>query len=283
MPPLEEQHGQPGITDVPLFDCMVVGLGNPGEEYRGSRHNVGFDVVDALAESLDLRFARLSRQEPLAALLPESSLPGSVPEQLERFRLSAKAKARVAHGRVPRVAREGEGLLLRLRSFLLVKPWTYMNLSGVAVAALARLCRIPPASIFVVYDDLNLPLGRMRIRPEGSPGGHNGMKSLVSCLGTEGFPRLRMGIGAAGLPASIMVDPDFVLGSFETHERPLLQQIHAASVEACRAWLGGVELPQLMNRYNSFQAEAGSAGADSEARGGDEDAAGGDGAGRLPS
>ncbi|PIE23437.1 MAG: hypothetical protein CSA62_07415 [Planctomycetota bacterium] len=251
MAPYQELHTKAGPADTPLFECMLVGLGNPGEEYRDSRHNVGFDVVDALAESLDLRFARVRKFDPFLGA-----------------GFSGKVKAQLAQGRLPMLlppnpvlgaeaAGKGETgddvPKLRLRSFLLVKPWTYMNMSGVAVAALARYCRIPPASIFVVYDDLNLPLGRMRIRSEGSPGGHNGMKSLVSCLGTEGFPRLRMGIGAEGLPNSAMVDPDFVLGRFEDDERPLLQRIHAASVDACRSWLSGTALDVLMNRYNPIR------------------------------
>jgi PTH1 family peptidyl-tRNA hydrolase len=252
MAPFEEQLNRRSLLtkggleqepiDAPLFEGMLVGLGNPGDEYQGSRHNVGFDVVDELAETFQLRWVRVRKDEPFAGA-----------------GFSGKVKARVAQGCLPIQTKSEEdppgSLQLTLRRFLLVKPWTYMNLSGVAVAALARHCRIPPASIFVVYDDLNLPLGRMRIRPEGSSGGHNGIKSLVSCLGTEGFPRLRMGIGASGVPASAMVDPDFVLGSFEEDERPILQQVHAASVEACRSWLAGEELGALMNRWNSFQVE----------------------------
>lgn len=197
----------------------MVGLGNPGEEYRDSRHNLGFEVLDRLAATLGVRFARQARE------------PGLGP-----------VKARVASGRL----REEDE-----HPFLLVKPQTFMNLSGSAVAAYARHYRIPSASIFVILDDLNLPLGRIRIRPGGSPGGHNGLKSIVSRLGTEGFPRLRMGIAAPDMGGSDMADPDFVLGRFTDEERDRLDPVLAEAVAAARAWIGGAGLDVLMNRFNT--------------------------------
>ena len=148
--------------------CMIVGLGNPGSEYDGTRHNVGFEVLDRLSKSLDMTFLRLKREKGL----------------------SGRVKARIAKIPLPRVGESEDGTADQSYC-LLVKPMTYMNLSGVAVAALARHHEIPAQSIFVIYDDLNLPLGRIRIRSGGSPAGHNGIKSLIACLGTEGFPRLR--------------------------------------------------------------------------------------------
>ncbi len=126
-----------------------------------------------------------------------------------------------------------------------------MNESGVAVAAYARHLRIAPESIFVILDDLNLPLGRIRIRPGGSPGGHNGLKSLRSCLGTEGFPRLRMGIAVSDLASSDMADPDFVLGGLSIEERTLLDPAIDRAVRACREWLMDRPLDVLMSEYNA--------------------------------
>ncbi len=196
---------------------LVVGLGNPGPEYEGTRHNLGFEVLDRLAGRLDLSFRRLSRGDGF----------------------SGRVKARIARGRTGR----GD-------PFLLVKPWAYMNLSGVAVAALARRYELAPGSIFVIYDDLNLPLGRIRIRPGGGPGGHNGMRSLSSCLGSEGFPRCRIGIGRPDLPLSEMADPDFVLGPLEKEERRVLAGALEAAVEAASSWLDGSDPDSLMNRFN---------------------------------
>jgi len=199
---------------------LVVGLGNPGEQYDRTRHNLGFEVLDRLAERLGVRFERLKR----AGLF------------------SGRIKAKVAAGTV-------DGA-----SFVLVKPQTYVNLSGVAVAALRRHHAVSPEAIFVIYDDLNLPLGRMRIRPEGGSGGHNGIKSILTCLGTEGFPRLRIGIGSVGLATSEMVDPDFVLSRFTAEERAEIPRILDAACDAARSWIAGSSIDELMNQYNSFGA-----------------------------
>jgi PTH1 family peptidyl-tRNA hydrolase len=159
-------------------------------------------------------------------------------ERQTRVRGLGPVKARIARGATP------------AGPFLLVKPWTYMNLSGEAVAAYARFYRILPESIFVISDDLNLPLGRIRIRPGGSPGGHNGLKSLLAGLGSEGFPRLRMGIAIPELPPAVMADPDFVLSRFSGEERAALAPVLEDAAAAVRGWLDGVGLDVLMNRYN---------------------------------
>jgi peptidyl-tRNA hydrolase, PTH1 family len=216
--------------------CMIVGLGNPGTEYDGTRHNVGFAVLDRLSESLDIPLERLKR---------EKGLSGRVKARIAKVPLAA----------VERPPVEGqEGGQTSESYCLLVKPMTYMNLSGVAIAAIARHHEIPAESIFVIYDDLNLPLGRMRIRSGGSPAGHNGIKSLIACLGTEGFPRLRMGIGAEGMLTSEMVDPDFVLSKFDPAEVVLLERVCEKTVEAALAWLRSRDTETLMGRYNGFRA-----------------------------
>ncbi|HMQ22736.1 MAG TPA: aminoacyl-tRNA hydrolase [Planctomycetota bacterium] len=201
---------------------LVVGLGNPGPDYAGTRHNVGFEVLESLAATLGLR---LSRQERTRGLGP--------------------VKAKVAEYRSDQ---GGDAVYL-------VEPWTYMNLSGEAVAAYARFFGIRPDSIFVIYDDLHLPLGRIRIRPGGSPGGHNGIKSLTACLGSEGYPRLRMGIAVTGFDASDMADPDFVLGRFSVEERLLLDKAIPHAVQAVRAWIDDRPLDEIMAHYNALRVE----------------------------
>ena len=194
---------------------LIVGLGNPGEEYAGSRHNVGFEVLDRLAAQGGVRFERQRRVRGLGPV-----------------------KARVA----------------RLdAATLLVKPWTYMNLSGHAVAGYARFFGLAPEAIFVIYDDLNLPLGRMRIRAGGSPGGHNGIKSLAASLGSEGFPRLRIGIAVPDTEIADMADPDFVLGVFSAEERELLDPVCEAACNATSAWIRDEPLEVLMSEFNGMR------------------------------
>ncbi len=135
---------------------LIVGLGNPGEKYAHTRHNIGFDVVDALAQRWQI---------PLA--------------ENRRF-----------HGWV------GEGRAIAGDKLVLLKPTTFMNRSGQAVRAVMDWYKFVPGAVLVVYDDMDLPLGRLRLRPSGSAGGHNGMKSVIAHLGTQDFPRLRIGIGS---------------------------------------------------------------------------------------
>ena len=208
---------------------IVLGIGNPGPEYDGTRHNVGFMVLDLLAERLGLAFARLDRHAD----------DGS-------RSFSGKVKARVCEGR-----RKG-------RSFLLVKPQTYVNLSGDVAAPLLRTAGRTPDSLFVIVDDLNLPLGRMRIRPSGSAGGHNGLESIQQKLCTDGYPRLRLGIGpvapeGADKPAGLRPSDwsDFVLAPFLPEEREVLGRVLVSAADCAMAWLDGADLQQLMGTYNS--------------------------------
>lgn len=157
-------------------EWMVVGLGNPGPEYRGTRHNVGFDVVDLLAERHKIKLDK------------------------------SKHKARYGVGVV------GD------TTVLLVKPLTYMNLSGQAVAPLAREYNIKPEKILVVADDLDMKVGRLRLKPKGSAGGHNGHKSLIASLATQEYPRLKIGIGSVDRTDTI----DHVLGAFKGDEREIM-------------------------------------------------------------
>ena len=191
------RRGEPGIAK------LVVGLGNPGRKYAGSRHNVGFQCLDRLAEAWGLSFSR------------------------------RKHKALLAQGEIA-------GLKV-----VLAKPQTFMNLSGQAVERLARFYRVPPESILVIHDDLDLPVGNIRLRPKGGSGGHKGMKSITERLGTQGFSRLRVGIDRPthGDPV------DYVLDDFAPDELIAIEEAYERAVSAVELWLGeGVEA--AMNRYN---------------------------------
>lgn len=174
---------------------MIVGLGNPGPEYAGTRHNVGFDVVEALARETGSRID--------------------------------VRKHRAVYGLA-----EIDGV-----TALLVRPLTFMNLSGQAVSALAKDYRIQPDHILVVADDLDLDVGRVRLKPKGGAGGHNGHRSIIQSLGTDEYPRLRIGIGKGG-DATV----EHVLSRFSPSEREAIGDAVGISVEACRRWLiEGVE------------------------------------------
>ena len=182
---------------------LVVGLGNPGREYQETRHNIGFALVDRLAERWRIPLARV------------------------------QSRALVGSGR------------LAPHHIILAKPQTYMNLSGDAVGPLAKFYRVPPAHVIVVYDEIDLDLGTLRIRPKGGAGGHNGMKSLINHLGQE-FPRLRLGVGR---PPGRMPAAAYVLRRFGSDELPLVDimlDLAATAVET----IIREGLEPAMNRYN---------------------------------
>ncbi len=187
---------------------LVVGLGNPGREYEGTRHNAGFMVVDALARALGTEFRRMRHK----ALL---------------------AEARVGRDRV-----------------VLAKPQTYMNLSGQAVGPLVRFYKLPLERMLVVYDDLDLPFGALRLRPRGGHGGHKGMRSIIEALGgRQDFPRLRVGIGR---PPGRMRAADYVLQRFRPEEREAWPWIEARAVEGIQRWMReGIEA--AMNWLNPWR------------------------------
>ncbi len=214
---------------------IVLGIGNPGPEYENTRHNVGFMVLDLLASRLGLVFDRLERHAADGSRV-----------------FSGKVKARAAEGR-----RKG-------RSFLLVKPQSYVNLTGEVAAPLLRHAGRQPDSLFVIVDDLNLPLGRMRVRPSGSAGGHNGLKSIQQMLGTDAFPRLRLGIGPADANDSATERArsgpkgvhsadwaEFVLAPFLPEEREVLGLVLGRAADCAQAWIDGADLQSLMGTFNS--------------------------------
>ncbi|MEZ5964486.1 MAG: aminoacyl-tRNA hydrolase [Planctomycetota bacterium] len=195
---------------------IVLGIGNPGLEYEGTRHNVGFMVVDHVARRRDLAFARLERKDAAGTKL-----------------FSGKVKATWAHGSA------------RGQDFVLVKPLTYVNLSGDVAGPMLRHFGLTPEALLVVVDDFSLPLGKLRLRASGSSGGHNGLRSIEAALMTQAYPRLRVGIGA---PQAGFVD--HVLARFSPDEDGILQPALARAADAVAGWLDRTELNRLMDVFN---------------------------------
>jgi PTH1 family peptidyl-tRNA hydrolase len=184
---------------------LIAGLGNPGVEYRETRHNIGFKVVEALAEKWRSAW--------------------SVEKRFE----AQLAKPDYGDRRV-----------------LLLQPLTFMNNSGESVAAVVRFFRVPVGHLMVVVDDANLPWGELRMRPSGGAGGHHGLESIQTQLGSDQYPRLRVGIGRAGGLREIS---GHVLGKFGAEERQLMPTILDRAVSQLECWLSD-GLPKAMNRYN---------------------------------
>lgn len=184
---------------------IIAGLGNPGRQYAHTRHNVGFDAIDVLAEKYNIKVE------------------------------NAKGRALTGSGRI-----EGQ-------SVLLVKPLTYMNLSGESVRALTDFYKIDETSqLIVIYDDISLPPGQLRIREKGSAGGHNGIKSIISHLGGQEFLRIKVGVGEK--PAGWDL-ADYVLSRFAEDDRKKVEEAleRAADAAVC-LMTDGVEA--AMNEYN---------------------------------
>ena len=186
-------------------DWIIAGLGNPGDRYVMTRHNVGFRVTERLEDRLGLRCSRA------------------------RF-----------HAMVGQGSHAGQQILL-------MRPQTFMNLSGEAVAEAAQFYKVPPERCLIIFDDISLPPGRLRIRRDGSAGGHNGIKSIIAQLGSQAFPRVKVGVGDKPHPDYDLAD--WVLSTFSTQEQKLLEPAldHAAGA-ALEIVAHGVE--QAANEYN---------------------------------
>jgi PTH1 family peptidyl-tRNA hydrolase len=181
----------------------VVGLGNPGAKYHDTRHNVGFELVDRLAQG----------------------------------------------GRGAAFARKFDGSLaeteIDFRRVLLLKPETFMNLSGRSVSQVVRFYKLPLSDVLVVCDDLSLPLGKLRLRPGGSDGGQKGLRDIAAHLGTDQFPRLRIGIGERDDVDAV----DYVLSRFRPGERPIIADALIVASQAVAVWVTqGIDA--AMNRFN---------------------------------
>lgn len=182
---------------------LIVGLGNPGREHKGNRHNIGFMALDRLAEAWQISLGKVQN------------------------------KALTGNGRYAN------------QTVILAKPQTYMNLSGDAVGPLAAYYQIPPANVLVIYDELDLPLGTIRLREKGGTGGHNGMKSITNHLGQE-FPRMRLGIGR---PPGSMPPAAYVLQDFGKDDLPLVDDLLNEAVRAAETFVTeGINL--AMTRHN---------------------------------
>lgn len=194
------------VQTTPL--ALIVGLGNPGAKYAHTRHNIGFELVDQLAQRWQIP---LTTQRRFQGDLGEGTLAG------QRIRL--------------------------------LKPSTFMNLSGQSVRAVLDWYKLSPAQVLAVYDDMDLPVGKLRIRLSGSAGGHNGMRSLIAHLGTQDFPRLRIGISKS---ASAGADKDtisHVLGKFTPEEQRLLPEVLGMAADAVEVALKR-SVEQSMTLYN---------------------------------
>ncbi len=189
---------------------LIVGLGNPGREYRETRHNVGFSVVDAIAERHRLTWAMA---------------PSQVPDAFVVKRFDGAVSGPV----------------------LLAKPLTFMNRSGDVVAALARYYDVAAADILIVVDEVALPFGRLRARPGGSAGGHNGLRSIIERLGTTEFPRLRLGVGRGDTRRNLA---DHVLSKFEPDERVELESFIGRAADAAEMFAAD-DIFKVMNAYNT--------------------------------
>jgi PTH1 family peptidyl-tRNA hydrolase len=182
---------------------IVVGLGNPGRKYQGTRHNVGYAVVDTLAAS-----SHCGRFQ-------------------DRFQAQAAECAENSH------------------RILLVKPETFMNLSGRCVREIVDFYQVPLQELLVVCDDFNLPLGKVRVRARGTHGGHNGLRDIQNHLGTMEYSRLRIGVEAPGDKEAI----EHVLGRFRPAERPVIEEAVAHAAQAVGIWVHqGIDA--CMNQYN---------------------------------
>ena len=185
---------------------LIVGLGNPGPEYRDTRHNVGFMVADVLAD----RWRVADQWREKFDALQVKTLVGEEP-------------------------------------VILAKPLTFMNLSGHAVWSIAGFFKIEPADVFVIVDEAALPLGRLRARRDGGAGGHNGLKSLIQQLGTQAFPRLRVGVGRGDGRRDLA---DHVLGRFEASERDTVSAALLRAADATEMFVSdGIE--RVMNAFNA--------------------------------
>ena len=187
-------------------EWLVVGLGNPGEKYARTRHNMGFLTVDLLAEKKNVK---LNKVKFKAA-----------------YNLMEFGGARC----------------------LVMKPQTYMNLSGEAVREAAQFYKIPADHVLVIFDDISIPVGKVRVRPSGSAGGHNGIKNIIAHLGTQDFPRVKIGTGA---PANSGDMIDWVIGEPSKAEKQILLESFERAIAAAECIIeNGGDCQKAMNQFN---------------------------------
>ena len=184
---------------------IIAGLGNPTKEYEGTRHNVGFDVIDRLSERYNIDVT----MEKHRALIGKGMIAG--------------------------------------QKVILVKPQTYMNLSGESIRSVIDYYKVDPETeLIVIYDDISLGVGQLRIRAKGSAGGHNGIKNIIANLGTDVFPRIKIGVGEKPKKYDLA---DYVLGHFSKEDRELMEEGYDRADHAVGMILNG-EIEAAMNQYN---------------------------------
>ncbi len=183
---------------------IIAGLGNPGKEYAGSRHNVGFMTLDELADRYNIDV----REKAHKALIGKGMIEGN--------------------------------------KVILVKPQTYMNLSGESIRSVMDYYKTEPSDFIVIYDDISLDVGQLRIRKKGSAGGHNGIKNIIANLGTDVFPRIKIGVGEKPKKYDLA---DYVLGHFSKEDRELMEEGYDRADHAVGMILNG-EIEAAMNQYN---------------------------------
>ena len=184
---------------------LIAGLGNPSKTYEGTRHNVGFTMIDVIGSKFDIDVT------------------------------TRKHKALV-----------GRGVIDGMR-VILAKPQTYMNLSGESIREIADFYKIEPENIIIIYDDISLDVGQLRIRKKGSAGGHNGVKNIIAHLGTQEFPRIKVGIGNKPEGWDLA---DFVLSRYSKAEQEALEEAAEGVVGALKLMLAD-DIDGAMNRYNA--------------------------------
>ncbi len=188
----------------------IVGLGNPGEKYEHTRHNVGYDVISIIAAKLDTPIKKLKFQ-------------GTIGETIYKG-----------------------------KKLVLIKPQTYMNLSGLTVQEAMSWYKLEPKDVLILVDDIDLPFGQVRLRAKGGPGTHNGLRHIVQCTGSGDFPRVRVGMGA---PPPEWDLADWVLSKFQTEEeRKTAYDAYLTAADAALCWAEhGIDV--AMNRFNKRHAE----------------------------
>jgi PTH1 family peptidyl-tRNA hydrolase len=187
-------------------EWILAGLGNPGDQYEGTRHNTGFMALDCIAERAGVKIDRL------------------------------KFKGQCAQAQVGG------------KKVLLLKPATYMNLSGQSVTEAMQFYKLPPERVIIFFDDISLPCGRLRIRRKGSDGGHNGMKNIIYLAGSDQFPRVKIGVGAKPTPEWDLAD--WVLSHFSGEDEKHMQESILHAAEAAELLVNG-KIDAAMNQYNS--------------------------------
>ena len=189
-------------------DWILAGLGNPGEKYAKTRHNMGFLTVDLLAEKQGVKLN--------------------------------KVKFKAAYN----ILRFGGARVL------VMKPQTFMNLSGEAVREAAQFYKIPPEHVLVIYADVSLPVGKLRVRPSGSAGGHNGIKNIIAHLGTDRFPRIKIGVGDPGGTGEDRDMIDWVIGVPSQADRKILLDTFSRAIDAAACIIENDGCQKSMNDFN---------------------------------